>query len=110
MTLENTIISALEELKAVNISNLDVSDMSNFTDNMIIATGNSKPHLDAIAKNVVNKAKESKTRPLGISTDSDWVLIDLGDIIVHVMTEKGRNYYQIDKFWGGNAPVEAIAS
>ena len=76
---------------------------------MIIATGNSKTHLEAIAKNVVSRAKDSMARPLGVSSDKEWVLIDLGDIVVHVMTEQTRDYYQIDKFWGGSQPVQQMS-
>ena len=79
--------------------------MTSVTDNMIIATGNSSVHLKAIAKNVISQAKQYKTKPLGISEDREWVLIDLGDIVVHVMTEQTRDYYQIDRFWGGDTPV-----
>lgn len=106
MTLQSTILDALEEKKAVDISNLNVSSITDVTDSMIIATGNSKPHIDAIAKNVINMARNSDSKPIGVSADNEWILIDLGDVIVHVMSANARNYYQIDKFWGGNPPEQ----
>ncbi len=104
--LKNTVISALDDIKAVNVNILDVKDIATFTDNMIFATGTSTRHVKAITENIVKEVKNISFIPLGVEGEggSDWVLIDLGDIIVHVMLETTRNYYNLEKLW---LPLEA---
>lgn len=95
------VYEALEELKAIDIVEIDVSDKPAMTERMIVATGTSSRHVKAIGNNVVETAKERGFRPLGIEGEesSEWVLVDLGDIVVHVMQAKVRDYYQIEKLW-----------
>ena len=92
---------ALEDLKAQDIKVLDVRDMSSVTDIMVIASGTSTRQVSAIARNVEEKAKEQGVRALGdegIDT-GEWALVDLGDVVVHVMLPTVRDFYQLEKLW-----------
>lgn len=93
--------NALQELKAVDIHILDVSGLTTVTDTMIIASGNSDRQIRALADNLVKRAKENGIRPLGVEGElaADWVLVDLGDVIVHIMRPDTRAYYQLEKLW-----------
>ena len=106
MTKLNTlVIDALDELKANDIKNIDVDNITTITDNMIIATGTSSTHVKAIADNVITKVKEANIPILGIEGEDfrEWILIDLGDVVVHVMQTEAREYYQLEKLW---TPIE----
>ncbi|MCP3688078.1 MAG: ribosome silencing factor [Gammaproteobacteria bacterium] len=94
-------IEALEELKAENIIVLDVRGRASFTDGMIIASGNSTRHVISIADSVIEAAKAADLPPLGVEgeTVGEWVLVDLGDIIVHVMLPDTREFYDLEKLW-----------
>lgn len=96
------VIDALEDLKAQNITALDVRGRTSVTDWMIIANGTSARHVAAVAANVEEKAKHSGLQPLGVEgrSNTDWVLIDLVDIVVHVMTEQAREFYDLERLWG----------
>ncbi len=98
----------LEERKAHNMVVLDVRGKTSFTDYMIVVTGTSNRHIKALCDYVEVAVKEKGLLPLGMEGDitSDWVLLDLGDVIVHAMTEQSRGYYQIEKLWsvGGELP------
>jgi ribosome-associated protein len=99
--LKKLVVDAIEDLKAVDITVLDVRKMTSITDFMIIASGNSNRHTRAIINNVVEKSREKGCRPLGIEGERDgqWVLADLGDVVVHVMLPKIREFYQLEKLW-----------
>jgi ribosome-associated protein len=94
-------VAALEDLKAVDIRVLDVSKLTTITDIMVIATGTSNRHAASLAHSVIDKAKESGHRPVGIEglNEGEWVLVNLGGVIVHVMQAQARAFYQLEKLW-----------
>jgi ribosome-associated protein len=101
VTLEKLALKALEDLKAVNIKVLDVRGLTDVADTMIVASGTSDRHVRAIAENVVVKAKEAGRRPMGTEgrQDGEWVLIDLQDVLVHVMLPRVREFYALEQLW-----------
>lgn len=95
------VISALEDLKAIDIKVLNVEGLTSITDRMVICSGRSNRHVKSIADNVVAVIKAKGISPLGLEgvQESEWVLVDLGDIIVHVMLPDIREYYHLEKLW-----------
>jgi len=91
----------LDDRKAENIVTVDVIGKSSFTDYMIVATGTSSRHIKALCNYVSLALKEHGIYPKGIEggQDSEWVLVDLGDIVLHVMTAQTREFYQLEKLW-----------
>lgn len=110
--LSDLIVAALEELKAENVSKLDVRSLTTITDYMIVASGRSDRHVRAIADNVLEKARDEGIRPYGVEghNDGEWVLVDLEDALVHVMLPRVRDFYQLEKLWDLAAPRETIAT
>jgi ribosome-associated protein len=104
--LEEQVLAALTDMKAVNIKLLDVRGLTDVADTMIIASGTSDRHVRAIADNVVTRAKELGYRPRGVegTRDSEWVLVDLQDVLVHVMLPRVREFYALEQLW--EAPAE----
>jgi ribosome-associated protein len=99
--LEKLVLAALDEMKAVNIKLLDVRELTDIADAMIVASGTSDRHVRAIAQRVVEKAREAGQRPLGIEgeRDGEWVLVDLQDVLLHVMLPRVREFYSIEQLW-----------
>lgn len=99
--LLNIVQTVLDERKGQYITTLDVRGKTSFTDYMVVATGTSDRHIRSLCEYVSEKVKENGLKPLGIEGDqgSDWVLLDLGDVIVHVMTAQAREFYQLEKLW-----------
>ncbi len=95
------IIETLEDNKATNILTLDVRNLTTVTDYMIIASGTSSKQVTAIAEKLIEKAKKNKVPPYGSEGKQygEWVLVDLGDIIVHIMHPTTRAHYQLEKLW-----------
>jgi ribosome-associated protein len=95
------VTAALEDMKAVNVKKLDVRALTDIADTMMIASGNSDRHVRSIAEHVVEKAKAAGFRPLGVegARDAEWVLVDLQDILVHVMLPRVREFYGLEKLW-----------
>jgi len=95
-------LQALEALKADNVVVLDVRGIASFTDYMIFASGNSTRHVVAIAESVIEAAKAAGHPPVGVEGEDvgEWVLVDLGDVVVHVMLPDVRRYYELEKLWG----------
>ncbi|NLS14176.1 ribosome silencing factor [Vibrio sp. SM6] len=101
-TLKDFLADKADDMKAEEIIVLDVSDKSSVTDYMIVCTGNSKRHVASIAEHVANEAKKQGVEPLGMEgeKEGEWVVLDLGDAMVHVMQEEPRAMYQLEKLWG----------
>jgi len=91
----------LDDRKAENIVAVDVIGRSSFTDYMVVATGTSSRHIKALCNYVSLALKEQGIYPKGVEggQDSEWVLVDLGDIVLHVMTAQTREFYQLEKLW-----------
>lgn len=100
--LTGLVIEALEDLKGVDIRVLDVRSITTITDWMVIASGTSDRHVKSLAGNVVHRAKEAGQEVVGIEGEGEgeWALIDLGEVIVHVMQPRVRDFYQLEKLWG----------
>ncbi len=95
------VLDALSGMKALEVKVLDVRGLTDIADTMIIASGTSDRHVRSIAQRVVEKIKESGQRPHGVEglQDGDWVLIDLHEMIVHVMLPRVREFYGLEKLW-----------
>ena len=110
-TLQQVVVDALADMKALDIKALDVRGLTDVADYMIIASGTSDRHVRSIAERVVEKAKAAGFRAHGVEgrTDSEWVLIDLTDVIVHVMLPRTREFYGLEKLWDLTAAKRAAA-
>lgn len=107
--LKKLVTDALDDTKALDVLELDVRDITSVTDIMLIATGTSGRHTKSLAGNVIDKVKEAGVKPLGIEgqDQGDWVLIDLGDIVVHIMQQQVRDFYNLEKLWSMSEGAEA---
>ena len=94
-------LSALDDMKAQSINNINVSELTSVSDYMIFCTGTSSRHARSIVDKISEKAKRSKHPILGIEgyDSAQWILIDLGEVIVHVMLDEVRTFYKLDDFW-----------
>ncbi len=100
-TLKNLVVDALDDLKAVNTVTLEVSTLTDVMDYLVIASGNSNRHVKSLADNVCLQAKKEGMRPLGVEGESagEWVLVDFGDVVVHVMLPATRDFYDLERLW-----------
>ena len=100
--LRQLALEALDDLKAIDVRVLDVAKLTTITDHMIVALGRSDRHVRSLAENVVMSAKKAGVPPVGVEgeKEGEWVLVDLGDVIVHVMTRESRDFYALEKLWG----------
>jgi ribosome-associated protein len=98
-------VTALEDLKGVDIKVLDVRELTPITDCMVICTGTSNRHVRALAENVLEKARGGGHRPIGVEglNEGEWVLVDLNGVLVHVMQAQPRLFYQLEKLWDMNS-------
>ncbi|GAA5125990.1 MULTISPECIES: ribosome silencing factor [Alloalcanivorax] len=99
--LLDLVLDALEEMKAKNVASLDVRAMTSVADDMVIASGTSSRHVKAMADNVMEKAKQAGYSPLGTEGErgAEWILVDLGDVIVHLMLPATREFYDLERLW-----------
>ncbi len=109
--ITNTIINALEDMKARDIAVLDVASMTSITDTMVIASGTSDRHVRSLAENVIDQCKQQGQKPIGVEglDGGEWVLVDLQDVLVHVMLPKVRDFYNLEKLWGMAASSSAAS-
>ena len=105
-------VAALEDIKALDIIKLDVRNMTTVTDWMIVASGTSSRHVQALIDNVSDCAKAAGHRPIGVEGESggEWVLLDLQDALVHVMLPKVRDFYNLEKLWTISPSEDAAAT
>jgi ribosome-associated protein len=91
----------LEDMKARDIVTIDVDGKSTITDTLIVCSGNSKKHVSSIAENLVVEMKTANMPPLSVEgkDTGEWVLVDLGNVVVHVMQDATRDFYQLEKLW-----------
>lgn len=110
--VQQLVFDALEDLKAEKIREINVEGVANFTDRMIFASGNSNRHVKSIAQSVLERVKQANITPLGSEGEDigDWVLIDLGDIVVHIMLPDTREFYDIERLWSDQVGQTATAS
>lgn len=99
--LRDLSITILEDMKGADITHLDIRTLTPMADYMIICSGRSSRHLQAMADELALKAKVNKIHPIHIEGpgDSEWILVDLGDVIVHVMTPNARAFYDLESLW-----------
>jgi ribosome-associated protein len=111
-SLKTVISDALADMKALEVKLLDVRGLTDIADYMVIASGTSDRHVRSVAQRVVEKVKEAGFRPLGVEgqQDGDWVLIDLSEVIVHVMLPRVREFYGLEKLWDTGTPRRAAAA
>ena len=95
------VLEALDDLKAVNPVTIDVSGMTDVMDSLVIASGTSNRHVKSLADNVAMEAKKQGVRPLGTEGEDagEWVLVDFGDVVVHVMLPATRDLYDLERLW-----------
>jgi len=95
------VVEALESVKAKDVVKLDVRELTTVTDYMVVASGTSNRHVKALANAVADKSREAGHRPSGIEGEdgSEWVLLDLGDALVHIMLPRVREFYNLEKLW-----------
>jgi ribosome-associated protein len=108
-TLLRIVNPALDDMKAVNVKVMDVRQLTDITDIVVIASGNSDRHVKSIADRVVQLAKQNDFRPIGVegAREGEWVLVDLTDLVVHVMLPRVREFYGLEKLWEDVAPPAA---
>jgi ribosome-associated protein len=104
--------NALDDIKAVNVRVLDVRNLTDIADTLVIASGNSDRHVRSIADRVVEFAKKAGYRPMGVEgeRDGEWVLVDLQDVIVHIMLPRVREFYRLESLWDVSAARREAAA
>lgn len=101
-SLVQTVTDILDDLKATDIDVFDVRGNGGITDNMVICTGTSSRHVGSVAQNLTEECKKKGIASFGSEgiEVSDWVVVDFGQIIVHIMQQESRDLYQLEKLWG----------
>lgn len=95
------VIEKIEDMKGRDITTLDIAEKSDFADYMVIASGNSSRHVKSIAQSLITDCRAEGVEPLGVEGNDvgEWALVDLGDIVVHIMTDETRDKYQLEQLW-----------
>ena len=103
--LQQLVVSSLEDFKATDITVIDVTGRSPLTERLVVASGNSTRHVKSMADNLIVKAKAAGNAPLGVegAGEGEWVLVDLNDVIVHLMLPQTRAFYNLEKLWEASA-------
>lgn len=101
LALRDFVVTVLEDMKGEQIEVIDLTDRNSFADYLVIASGNSTRQVKAMAERVVERAKQNGIRPLGVEgeREGEWVLVDLCDVVVHVMLPQTRAFYNLEKLW-----------
>ena len=99
--LRDFIVDQLEEIKAQEIKVLSIGEKSTIADYMVICCGTSSRHVKSIATLLIKELKDRELPPIGVEGEdaAEWVLVDTGDVIVHIMMPTTRDYYQLEKLW-----------
>ncbi len=110
--LSDLVVDALEDVKGLDIVRLDVSNLTTVTDFMVVASGTSNRHVKALAEAVSEKSKAAGHRPSGIEGEEggEWVLLDLGDTLVHIMLPRVREFYNLEKLWSLSPTTDRTAT
>ena len=105
--LKQLVIDSIEEMKGQNIHDFSVEDVTDIADFMVIASGTSNRHVKSIANNLVIKAKEQGIQLLGVEGEdvAEWVLVDFGDVVAHIMLPETRTFYDLEKLWVHGSPT-----
>lgn len=110
--IAEVVLAAIDELKGVDVRTLDVRDQTSITDTIIVVSGTSQRHLKSLADRVLERSREAGVKPLGIEGErgADWYLVDLGDVVVHVMSREKRDFYNLEKLWSMHVDDSAAGS
>lgn len=108
-SIHDLALSALDDLKAQNVITLDVESYSDVFDRLIIASGTSSRHVKSLADNVIETLKKQGNLPIGVEgkEEADWVLVDYGSVVVHIMQFEARAFYELEKLWSPDANTDA---
>ena len=100
-SLDELVAAAVASLKGLDVQTLDVRGLTDMTDFMVIASGGSDRQVKALAEKILEEAKKKRVSPLGVEgqQQAEWILIDFGDVIAHIMRPDARDYYQLEKLW-----------
>ena len=106
--LTDIVVNALEDVKALDIALIDVRGLTDITDTMVVASGNSSRQVKALANNLVVDAKSAGYTPIGVEGDdtSEWILVDFGDLVAHIMLPATRQLYDLERLW--SLPTESV--
>ena len=106
--LTTLVRTALDDMKAQDVVILDVTGMTSIADRIVVASGTSSRHVKSLADSVIECVKKNGVMPLGVEGDAtaEWVLVDLGDVILHVMTPATRQYYDLERLWAIGSRTE----
>lgn len=106
--LKDAVMDVLVDMKGFDVKAIDVTRLTDVTDYMVIASGTSDRHVKSMARELRDRLRERDVKPIGVEgeNEGDWVLIDLGDVVVHVMRPQTREYYDLERLW--NRDVEDL--